>query len=120
MPVWRRPVGWFDPYPHPYPYLLRPPPGPHRYPVPLFMSVDDCAAAVRQESTADAPLQINAVLSLQGLVEELGELSVDGGPAGALRRVRAPGTLGLAAARGELRGVGRVHAQGSGGGGVSN
>lgn len=41
------------------------------------MSFDDCAAAVRQESTADAPLQINAVLSLQGLVEELGELSVD-------------------------------------------
>ena len=50
-------------------------PPPH--PVPLFMSVDDCAAAVRQESSADAPLQINAVLSLQGLVEELGELSVD-------------------------------------------
>ena len=76
-PVCRRPVGWFNPNPYPYPYLLRPPPGPHRYPVPLFMSVDDCAAAVRQESSADAPLQINAVLSLQGLVEELGELSVD-------------------------------------------
>jgi len=45
--------------------------------VPLFMSYDDCAAAVAQESNADVPLEINAVLSLQSLVEELGELSVD-------------------------------------------
>eukprot|EP00964_Phaeocystis_antarctica_P158546 scaffold129244_cov42-Phaeocystis_antarctica.AAC.1 len=41
------------------------------------MSYDDCAAAVAQESNTDAPLEINAVLSLQSLVEELGELSVD-------------------------------------------
>ena len=58
------------PCPCPYPY-------PYPYPVPLFMSYDDCAAAVAQESNADAPLEINAVLSLQSLVEELGELSVD-------------------------------------------
>ena len=43
--------------------------------VPLFMSYDDCAAAIAQESSADAPMQINAVLSLQSLVEELAELA---------------------------------------------